>query len=179
MFEQILALVKDHIGNDPQIAQHIPPEQADAVHQAIAEHVTNTLQSQSQPTEGPAIQPSLGGPGALTGQTGLGGGFAQAGPGGLTGQGGLGGLAQGGLGGLAQGGLGGLAQGGLGGLAQGGLGGLVSQFTNSLESGSPLAAAIEGGLVGSLGSRFGLGPAATGAIAAALPGLLQRMTTHR
>ena len=147
MFEQILALVKDHIGNDPQIAQHIPPEQADAVHQAIAEHVTNTLQSQSQPTEGPAIQPSLGGPGALAGQTGLGGGFAQSGLGGLTGQ--------------------------------GGLGGLVSQFTNSLESGSPLAAAIEGGLVGSLGSRFGLGPAATGAIAAALPGLLQRMTTHR
>lgn len=147
MFEQILALVKDHIGNDPQIAQHIPPEQADAVHQAIAEHVTNTLQSQSQPTEGPAIQPSLGGPGAPTGQTGLGGGFAQSGLGGLTGQ--------------------------------GGLGGLVSQFTNSLESGSPLAAAIEGGLVGSLGSRFGLGPAATGAIAAALPGLLQRMTTHR
>jgi len=147
MFEQILALVKDHIGNDPQIAQHIPPEQADAVHQAIAEHVTNTLQSQSQPTEGPAIQPSSGGPGAQTGQTGLGGGFAQSGLGGLTGQ--------------------------------GGLGGLVSQFTNSLESGSPLAAAIEGGLVGSLGSRFGLGPAATGAIAAALPGLLQRMTTHR
>ena len=147
MFEQILALVKDHIGNDPQIAQHIPPEQADAVHQAIAEHATNTLQSQSQPTEGPAIQPSPGGPGAQTGQTGLGGGFAQSGLGGLTGQ--------------------------------GGLGGLVSQFTNSLESGSPLAAAIEGGLVGSLGSRFGLGPAATGAIAAALPGLLQRMTTHR
>ena len=155
MFEQILALVKDHIGNDPQIAQHIPPEQADAVHQAIAEHVTNTLQSQSQPIEGPATQPPLGGPGAPTGQAGLGGGFAQSGLGGLTGQGGLGGL------------------------AQGGLGGLVSQFTNSLESGSPLAAAIEGGLVGSLGSRFGLGPAATGAIAAALPGLLQRLRTHQ
>jgi hypothetical protein len=117
MFEQILQLVKDHIGNDPQIAQHIPPEQADAVHQAIAEHVTNTLQSQNQPAETPATQ--------------------------------------------------------------GGLGGLVSQFTNSLQSGSPLAAAIEGGLVGTLGSRFGLGPAATGAIAAALPGLLQRFTAHR
>ena len=135
MFEQILELVKDHIGNDPQIAQHIPPEQADAVHQAIAEHVTNTLQSQSQPTENPATQSPLGG---------------------LTGQGGLGALT-----------------------GQGGLGGLVSQFTNSLQSGSPLAAAIEGGLVGTLGSRFGLGPAATGAIAAALPGLLQRMTAHR
>ena len=135
MFEQILQLVKDHIGNDPQIAQHIPPEQADAVHQAIAEHVTNTLQSQSQPTENTATQSPLGG---------------------LTGQGGLGTLT-----------------------GQGGLGGLVSQFTNSLQSGSPLAAAIEGGLVGTLGSRFGLGPAATGAIAAALPGLLQRMTAHR
>jgi hypothetical protein len=134
MFEQILELVKEHIGNDPQIAQHIPPEQADAVHQAIAEHVTNTLQSQSQPVETPAAQSPLG---ALTGQ------------------------------------------GGLGSLTQGGLGGLVSQFTNSLQSGSPLAAAIEGGLVGTLGSRFGLGPAATGAIAAALPGLLQRLATHR
>jgi hypothetical protein len=134
MFEQILELVKDHIGNDPQIAQHIPPEQADAVHQAIAEHVTNTLQSQSQPTENPATQSPLG---TLTGQ------------------------------------------GGLGSLTQGGLGGLVSQFTSGLQSGNPLAAAIEGGLVGTLGSKFGLGPAATGAIAAALPGLLQRMTTHR
>jgi hypothetical protein len=141
MFEQILELVKDHIGNDPQIAQHIPPEQADAVHQAIAEHVTNTLQSQSQPTENPATQ-SLGGLGALTGQ-------------------------------------GGLTSGGLGNLTSGGLGGLVSQFTSGLQSGSPLAAAIEGGLVGTLGSKFGLGPAATGAIAAALPGLLQRLTAHR
>ncbi len=140
MFEQILELVKDHIGNDPQIAQHIPPEQADAVHQAIAEHVTNTLQNQSQPTENPATQTPLG---ALTGQGGLG------------------------------------AQGGLGGLMQGGLGGLVSQFTSGLQAGNPLAAAIEGGLVGTLGSKFGLGPAATGAIAAALPGLLQRMTAHR
>ena len=134
MFEQILELVKDHIGNDPQIAQHIPPEQADAVHQAIAEHVTNTLQSQSQPTENPATQSPLGG---LTGQ------------------------------------------GGLSSLTSGGLGGLVSQFTSGLQSGSPLAAAIEGGLVGTLGSKFGLGPAATGAIAAALPGLLQRLTAHR
>ena len=110
MLEQILELVKDHIGNDPQIAQHIPPEQADAVHQAIAEHVTNTLQSQSQPTENPTTQSPLGAP------TGL-----------------------------------------------GGLGALTGQ----------------GGLVGTLGSRFGLGPAATAAIAAALPGLLQRLTTHR
>jgi hypothetical protein len=106
MFDQILQLVKDHIGNDPQIAQHIPPEQTEAVHQEIAEHITNGLQNQAP--------------------------------------------------------------------VQGGIGGLLSQFTSSLESGSPITSAIAGGLVGSLGSKFGLGPAATGAIAAALPGLLQR-----
>jgi len=39
---------------------------------------------------------------------------------------------------------------------------------------SPITSAIEGGLVASLGSKFGLPPAATGAIAAALPGLLQK-----
>ena len=138
MFEQILELVKDHIGNDPQIAQHIPPEQADAVHQAIAEHVTNAVQNQSQPAENATAQSTVGG--------------------------------------ITQGGL---TQGGLSSLTQGGLGGLVSQFTSGLQSGSPLVAAIEGGLIGTLGSKFGLGPAATGAIAAALPGLLQRMTTHR
>jgi hypothetical protein len=108
MFDQLLALVKDHIGNDPQIAQHIPPEQADAVHQEIAGHVANGLQNQTATTAG------------------------------------------------------------------GGFGGLLSQLTSSIQSGSPLTSAIEGGLVGVLGSKFGLGPAATGAIAAALPGLLQR-----
>ncbi len=150
MFEQILQFVKDHMGNDPQIAQHIPPEQADAVHQEIAAHVTNALQSQIQPTEIPAAQSPLGEP-----------------------------TVQGGLSSLTQGGLGNFTQGGLSSLTQGGLGGLVSQFTNGLQSGSPLATAIEGGLVGTLGSKFGLGPAATGAIAAALPGLLQRLAAHR
>ncbi len=52
MFDQILQLVKDHIGNDPQIAQHIPPEQADAVHQEIAEHITNGLQNQAPAQSG-------------------------------------------------------------------------------------------------------------------------------
>jgi hypothetical protein len=37
-----------------------------------------------------------------------------------------------------------------------------------------VSSAIEGGLVATLGSKFGLPPAATGAIAAALPGLLQK-----
>ncbi len=56
---------------------------------------------------------------------------------------------------------------------QGGAGGLLSMLQGG-SSGSPISSAIEGGLVGSLGSKFGLPPAATGAIAAALPGLLQK-----
>lgn len=58
--------------------------------------------------------------------------------------------------------------------AQGGTGGLLSMLTGSMASGSPITSAIEGGLASSLGSKFGLPPMATGAIAAALPGLLQK-----
>ncbi|WP_419800555.1 hypothetical protein [Mucilaginibacter sp.] len=58
--------------------------------------------------------------------------------------------------------------------AQGGVGGLMSMLTNSMGSGSPITSAIEGGLASSLGSKFGLPPMATGAIAAALPGILQK-----
>jgi hypothetical protein len=57
---------------------------------------------------------------------------------------------------------------------QGGVGGLLSQLSGAMTSGSPVTNAIQGGLVGALGSKFGLPPAATGAIAAALPGLLQQ-----
>jgi uncharacterized protein YidB (DUF937 family) len=58
--------------------------------------------------------------------------------------------------------------------AQGGIGGLLSKLQNAATSGSPVVNAIEGGLVSSLASKFGLPPMATGAIAAALPGLLQK-----
>jgi hypothetical protein len=58
--------------------------------------------------------------------------------------------------------------------AQGGAGGLLSMLQAGMASGSPVVNAIEGGLVGSLGSKFGLSPMITGAIAAALPGLLQK-----
>jgi len=44
----------------------------------------------------------------------------------------------------------------------------------AVTSGSPVTNAIEGGLVSSLASKFGLPPMATGAIAGALPGLLQK-----
>jgi hypothetical protein len=57
---------------------------------------------------------------------------------------------------------------------QGGASGLLSQLESSLSSGNLLTSAISGGLIGSLGSKFGLSSAATGAIAASLPALLQK-----
>ena len=59
-------------------------------------------------------------------------------------------------------------------LQQGGIGGMLSQLQNAATAGSPIVNAIEGGVVSSLASKFGLPPMATGAIAAALPGLLQK-----
>ena len=130
MFDQILEMVKQHMAENPQVAAQIPPEQAEAVHQEIATHLTNGLQGQASAGEG------IGG-------------------GGLAGIGGA-----------------------LSGIGGGG-GGLLSQLEGSLASGNLLTSSIAGGLVGSLGSKFGLGPAATGAIAAALPGLLQRFTQRQ
>ena len=106
MFDQILDLVKQHLGNNPQVAQAIPAGQEEEVHREVATQVTNGLAHQAA--------------------------------------------------------------------AQGGVGGLLSQLQAGLTSGSPVTNAIEGGLVSSLASKFGLPPAATGAIAAALPGLLQK-----
>ena len=106
MFDQVLNLVKQHIGSNPQVASAIPADKSDAVHQEIANQVTNGLTTQAA--------------------------------------------------------------------AQGGAGGLLSMLQGGGASGNPVTSAIEGGLVSSLGSKFGLPPAATGAIAAALPGLLQK-----
>ena len=106
MFDQILDLVKQQVGSNPQVASAIPAGQDEAVHTEIAQQVTNGLASQAT--------------------------------------------------------------------AQGGAGGLLSLLQGGLSSGSPVTNAIGGGLVSSLGSKFGLPPAATGAIAAALPGLLQK-----
>ena len=106
MFDQILQLVKDQIGGNPQASSAIPAGQEDAVHQEIATHIHDGLQNQAS--------------------------------------------------------------------SQGGAGGLLSMLTGSMGSGSPITSAIEGGLASSLGSKFGLPPMATGAIAAALPGLLQK-----
>ncbi|MDB5231118.1 MAG: hypothetical protein JWN76_1923 [Chitinophagaceae bacterium] len=110
MFDQILGMVKEHIGNNPQVKSAIPPGKEDAVHHEIATQVTKGL-------------------------------AAEAGQ-------------------------------------QGGVGGMLSKLQNAATSGSPVVNAIEGGLVATLGSKFGLPPMATGAIAAALPGLLQKFA-HR
>jgi len=58
--------------------------------------------------------------------------------------------------------------------SQGGFGGLLSSLEGGLNSESPITSAISGGLAGSLMSKFGLPAAATGAITAMLPGLLQK-----
>ncbi|MDP4151040.1 MAG: hypothetical protein Q8927_06490 [Bacteroidota bacterium] len=105
MFDQLLQTVKEHLGNNPEVANAIPAHQADAIHQEIATHLDNGLQSQ------PAIAANPG---------------------------------------------------------------LLSQFESSLASGNILTSAITGGLVSSLASKFGLSPLVTGAIAASLPGLMQK-----
>lgn len=57
---------------------------------------------------------------------------------------------------------------------EGGVGSLLSKLQSSISGGSPITRAIEGGLAGSLSSKFGLPPSVTGAIAAILPGVLQK-----
>jgi hypothetical protein len=52
--------------------------------------------------------------------------------------------------------------------------GILSQLENNLASGSIPTSAISGALIGSLASKFGMSPLITGAIAAALPGLMQK-----
>lgn len=106
MFDQILDLVKEQMGSNPQIAGAIPKEREDEVHREVAKQVDHGLKEQAA--------------------------------------------------------------------AQGGVGGLLSQLSGAMTSGSPVTNAIQGGLVGALGSKFGLPQAATSAIAAALPGLLNK-----
>ena len=47
MFDQILDLVKEHLGNNPQVANAIPADKADAVHQEVASHITNSLKNEA------------------------------------------------------------------------------------------------------------------------------------
>lgn len=106
MFDEILKIVKEHLGNNPDVSANIPAGQEDALHNEVATHVTNGLATSAT--------------------------------------------------------------------SQGGVGGLLDSLKDAATSGSPIAGAIEGGLVSSLASKFGLPPMITGAIAGALPGLLQK-----
>ena len=106
MFDEILKMVKEHLGNNPQVASAIPPDKANEVHQEVASQITSGLANHVA--------------------------------------------------------------------TQGGIGGLLSQLQSSATSGGTIASAIEGGVASSIGSKFGLPPAVTGAIAAAIPGLLQK-----
>jgi hypothetical protein len=57
---------------------------------------------------------------------------------------------------------------------QGSFSGLLGKLESSIASGGPVTSAIEGGLVNSLTTKFGLPPSVTGAIAGALPGIMQK-----
>jgi hypothetical protein len=107
MFDQILNIVKEQLGNHPQASAAVPQQHADAVHKEIASSVEHQVKSQAASSGG------------------------------------------------------------------GGIGDMLSSLAGA-GSGSPVANAITGGLVGTLTSKFGLPPAATGAIAAAIPGILQK-----
>ncbi len=111
MFDDILKMVKEHLGNNPQVSNAIPEEHTDAVHNEIANHIASNLSSTQ----------------------------------------------------------------GLGGMA----GGLLQNLENKVAEGGPVVSAIEGGLVNSLTSKFGLPPSVTGAIAGALPGLLQKFASKQ
>ncbi len=107
MLDELVKIVKEHLGNNPQIAAAIPPGQEDAVHHEVASQLTNSMASQAS--------------------------------------------------------------------SQGGIGGLLAMFQNGMTSGSPVSSAITGGLISSITSKFGLPPMVTGAIAGALPGILQKL----
>ncbi|HYM95244.1 MAG TPA: hypothetical protein VET23_13975 [Chitinophagaceae bacterium] len=50
MFDDILSAVKQELGNHPEITS-LPPEQQEAIHNEIANHVNNTIQNQSIPSQ--------------------------------------------------------------------------------------------------------------------------------
>jgi len=110
MFDEILNLVKEHLGNHPDVAPAIQGQE-DAIHNEIATHVANNIAN-------PAA-------------------------------------------------------------ASTNAGGLLSTIENSIASGGPVVNAIEGGLINSLTTKFGLPPSITGALAGALPGILQKFASKQ
>ncbi|MBS1496962.1 MAG: hypothetical protein JSU03_11810 [Bacteroidetes bacterium] len=110
MLDEILNMVKEHLGGHPDIAGAITPEQENAVHTEIANHLSNI-----------ASNPAATAPQAQST-------------------------------------------------------GILGQLENAVANGGTAVSAIEGGLISSLTSKFGLPPSVTGAISGMLPGLLQKFT---
>lgn len=67
MFDQILKLVKEHLDSNPEVANAIPEDQKQAVHEEIANHITKNLATEA---------PQQGGIGGLLSklQSGIGSG---------------------------------------------------------------------------------------------------------
>lgn len=106
MFDEILNAVKSELANHPDIAGNVTPEQADAIHNEVANHINDAASS------------------------------------------------------------------------DGSGGGILGTIENAIKGGGTGVSAIEGSLIGSLASRFDLPPAVTGAITAALPGLLSKFANR-
>ena len=47
MFDEILQMVKDHLGNNPQVTSNLSPEQQDEVHNEVATQITQGLATQA------------------------------------------------------------------------------------------------------------------------------------
>lgn len=107
MFDEILNAVKSELGGHPAIAGSVTPEQEDAIHNEIANHISNAAAAGSS-TSG---------------------------------------------------------------------GGILNTVKQAIASGGTVTTAIEGGLINSLTSKFGLPPSITGAISAALPRIIQKYTS--
>jgi uncharacterized protein YidB (DUF937 family) len=71
MFDQILDLVKQHLSNNPEVADKIPDDKKQEVHQEIATHITNGIKKHAA-TEGgiggllSSLQNTVASGGALT-----------------------------------------------------------------------------------------------------------------
>ncbi|RZJ63501.1 MAG: hypothetical protein EOO45_21170 [Flavobacterium sp.] len=48
MFDEILKMVKDQIGGNPQVTSALPTGQEDEVHKEIASHIDNGIKSEAQ-----------------------------------------------------------------------------------------------------------------------------------
>lgn len=47
MFDQILEMVKEHLGNNPQVTSQLSPEQQDALHKEVAGQITTGLATEA------------------------------------------------------------------------------------------------------------------------------------